>query len=164
MSPSAASCPPGLTYEGCCDTEGRVIYCDEGELFCIDCKQNEDAADQVCGWLDEYYECGGSGEDPAGKNPMQCKAAPSEDTGPVAPDAGGSETSVAADVGPSGETVAADAGTAVETTAPAPSGGGGSARKDSGCSAGPRSLPAALGLLLLVGLGLAWRRRRGVRY
>lgn len=57
----------GITYEGCCD--GTILkYCYGGSIKTIDCSNNG------CGWVDKYYDCGGSGEDPSGQNPITCPA------------------------------------------------------------------------------------------
>jgi len=61
----------GLTYEGCCDPEGRMLYCDGGKIYCADCA----AEDPQCGWHpdDGWYDCGSSGgEDPSGQYPKEC--------------------------------------------------------------------------------------------
>jgi hypothetical protein len=66
--PSSASCDD-VGYAGCCDAEGRVIWCD-GSLYCIDCA----ALDPACGWSsDGYYDCATEGgADPAGAHPIDC--------------------------------------------------------------------------------------------
>ena len=75
-TPSADSCDSSLTLFGCCDNRGRVIWCDGGKLFCIDCPSNGEPASQTCGWADNAdftgYDCGNVGEDPAGTNPLEC--------------------------------------------------------------------------------------------
>jgi len=71
--PSGNDCQ-GLNYEGCCDSEGRLLYCDQDQLFCIDCGQNP-----TCGWnaQGKYYDCGTNGaEDPSGSNPIACGGGP----------------------------------------------------------------------------------------
>jgi hypothetical protein len=69
LEPSSLDCG-GITYEGCCDTAGRVVFCKSGQLFCVDCA-NEDPS---CGWSDEgYYDCSTSGDpDPSDTYPMDC--------------------------------------------------------------------------------------------
>ncbi len=71
--PSASTCPDGLGYEGCCDLDGRLTWCQDGQLFCIACKEN-DPPDDSCGWLagDGYYDCGGTGADGSGSFPISC--------------------------------------------------------------------------------------------
>jgi len=72
--PSASSCPVALTMEGCCDELGRVIWCDGGMLYCIDCA----GLNPECGWdaAGSYYNCGTDGsEDPSGANPIDCAGA-----------------------------------------------------------------------------------------
>ncbi len=66
--PSSDDCM-GLTYEGCCDDLGRVLWCDNGMLFCIDCG----AANPECGWQGDFYDCGTDGSgDPSGSFPKEC--------------------------------------------------------------------------------------------
>ncbi len=75
---SAPTCPAGLTFEGCCDPKGRVVFCDNGKLFCIDCPKAAEAVQQTCGWDGEpgtgkgFYNCGLKGADPSGQNPLGC--------------------------------------------------------------------------------------------
>ena len=67
----AGECLDGLTYEGCCDDQGRLVWCEDGLLFCIDCT----AADIQCGWsaVAGFYDCGNPPEeDPSGQNPIDC--------------------------------------------------------------------------------------------
>ena len=70
--PSATPCPSNvLTYEGCCDSLGRLFWCEDGALFCIDCG----AENPECGWLSEagFYKCGTDGEpEPSGQFPKEC--------------------------------------------------------------------------------------------
>ncbi len=67
--PSSDDCM-GLTYEGCCDETGRVMWCDNGSLFCIDCVGG---GNEFCGWQGDFYDCGTDGsEDPSGANPLDC--------------------------------------------------------------------------------------------
>jgi agmatine/peptidylarginine deiminase len=75
--PSADTCPNGLTDIGCCDN-GRLLYCWENHLWCMDC-----AADgYVCGWYrgdNQYpagYYCGPQSillpSDPSRQYPPDC--------------------------------------------------------------------------------------------
>ena len=74
--PSAAGCDLVESYEGCCDEMGRVIWCDAGSTFCIDCA----GANPECGWQGEFYDCGTDGSgDPSGNNPKECAGGPSCD-------------------------------------------------------------------------------------
>ena len=69
--PSALSCPEeGLTDIGCCDEGNRVVWCEGGKLYCIDCPTYQ----TTCGWNASagYYDCGGQGADPSGQNPLEC--------------------------------------------------------------------------------------------
>jgi agmatine/peptidylarginine deiminase len=58
----------GITYDGCCDGEDTLVYCDGGELVVMGCQGGG------CGWLpqNEWYDCGGSGGDPSGAKPLDC--------------------------------------------------------------------------------------------
>jgi len=75
--PSVDTCPNGLTDIGCCDN-GRLLYCWENQLWCMDC-----AADgYVCGWYrgdnqnPAGYYCGPRSillpSDPSGQYPSDC--------------------------------------------------------------------------------------------
>ncbi len=57
----------GIEYEGCCDG-ATLAYCDGGELATVNC-----GADG-CGWVagQNWYDCGGDGEDPAGTFKLDC--------------------------------------------------------------------------------------------
>ena len=74
-TPSHPTCN-GITFAGCCDYKGRVLYCQNGSLYCIDC-----SSIPSCGWdaQDGFYDCStGGGTDPSGVNPKSCtKCAPS---------------------------------------------------------------------------------------
>ena len=65
-----------VTFAGCCD--GAVAtFCEGGAVQTMDCGANTDPAKKVCGWaaatdLGDIYDCGGSGEDPSGSNPIAC--------------------------------------------------------------------------------------------
>ncbi len=63
----------GASLSGCCDAAGRTIWCDGGQLYCINCK----AQGQTCGWSAtyEFYDCDQVGEDPTGINPLTCPGA-----------------------------------------------------------------------------------------
>lgn len=60
----------GVSLTGCCDTAGRTLWCDGGQLYCINCK----AQGQTCGWSAtyEFYDCDQVGEDPTGYYPIGC--------------------------------------------------------------------------------------------
>jgi uncharacterized surface protein with fasciclin (FAS1) repeats len=46
-------CPEGLTYEGCCDGNGQVAYCDFGSVYVDSCGESD-----TCAWSSgEYYWC-----------------------------------------------------------------------------------------------------------
>jgi hypothetical protein len=64
MKPSAESCPPALTFDGCCDDQGRAVYCQGGKLYCLDCP----GLSPSCGWNPgKGYNCGtDGGPDPSG--------------------------------------------------------------------------------------------------
>ncbi len=68
--PSASSCTAVETYEGCCDAYGRVIWCEDGQLYCVDCANRY----PQCGWDPEgFYNCGtNGGADPSGQFPKAC--------------------------------------------------------------------------------------------
>ena len=56
---------------GCCDPEGRLLWCESGELCMLDCAT---LAPQ-CGWNADvnYYDCKTEGaEDPSGEHPLAC--------------------------------------------------------------------------------------------
>lgn len=83
----AGTCVPGSTgcngisYEGCCN--GQVVqFCEDGQLNTMDCSTNTPPDDQ-CGWKEAegYYDCGGSGADPSGLNPVDCSGCSSDCTG-----------------------------------------------------------------------------------
>ncbi len=64
VEPSLPDCPPGVTYQGCCDSEGRVVYCQAGKFLCLDCA----SLSPTCGWTPgKNYNCGTDGTpDPSG--------------------------------------------------------------------------------------------------
>jgi MYXO-CTERM domain-containing protein len=74
-----------VTYEGCCDGQ-NLYYCENNQLYFINCSQNPS-----CGWQASgpYYDCGTAGTaDPSGTHPMACDSffgdagAPILDLGP----------------------------------------------------------------------------------
>jgi len=68
--PSAETCG-SVTDVGCCDAKGRVTYCQNGKLYCIDCA----SANPQCGWNAQngWYDCGTNGAaDPSDANPKAC--------------------------------------------------------------------------------------------
>ena len=67
--PSASDCA-GLDYYGCCDGSGRIVYCQGGELYCIDCA----TLSPSCGWSPgKGYNCGQEPlPDPSWAHPMKC--------------------------------------------------------------------------------------------
>ncbi len=64
LEPSAATCPPGLSYKGCCDSARRSVFCQGGKLICLDCA----GISPKCGWTPgKEYNCGTDGSpDPSG--------------------------------------------------------------------------------------------------
>lgn len=44
-----------VTFEGMCDDEGRVVWCEDEALYCIDCPSN----DMVCSFVQSvgWYNC-----------------------------------------------------------------------------------------------------------
>ncbi|MBI5524823.1 MAG: hypothetical protein HY897_00665 [Deltaproteobacteria bacterium] len=65
-----------VTFAGCC--AGSIVrYCEGGAVQEINCDENSDPAQKVCGWKDQtdigsIYDCGGDGIDPTGVNPIDC--------------------------------------------------------------------------------------------
>jgi hypothetical protein len=56
---------------GCCDIQGRVLWCENGSLYCQDCNQGM----LECGWKEQQnmYDCLTEGEeDPDGQHPKNC--------------------------------------------------------------------------------------------
>ncbi|NUN16259.1 MAG: hypothetical protein HUU55_21740 [Myxococcales bacterium] len=56
---------------GCCDVVGRLLWCDDNDLFCMDCGDNV----PYCGWNQAgYYDCGQPKNisDPTGVHPISC--------------------------------------------------------------------------------------------
>ena len=73
LEPSLDGDCAGLDAVGCCDAVGRVLWCQGGDLYCIDCAGTFPS----CGWNPSgYYDCGqdeGS-VDPGGEHPSACAA------------------------------------------------------------------------------------------
>jgi hypothetical protein len=65
----------GITFEGCCDPDGTLKYCENSkELKTINCNENNAA---FCGWNpdDKWYDCMTDGKkDPSGEFPYSCLA------------------------------------------------------------------------------------------
>ncbi len=71
LAPSLSGSCGGVDNAGCCDTQGRVLWCQGGDLYCIDCAWTFPS----CGWnANGYYDCGqGAGtSDPSGDHPPTC--------------------------------------------------------------------------------------------
>ena len=77
QEPSGGTCPGYISTYGCCDAQGRVVWCDRGRIYCNDCSRNP-APQNSCGWFEmeafRGYDCGGSGEDPEGLAIRECGA------------------------------------------------------------------------------------------
>lgn len=71
--PSAPACG-SIRRQGCCDAAGRVVWCERGALYCIDCTAAGSSG--ACGFKDvpafTGYDCGGAGDDPRGLFPATC--------------------------------------------------------------------------------------------
>ena len=66
---TAKGCPPWLGLAGCCDAEGRAVWCQGDIVYCHHCEWQKPA----CGWTGSKYRCGTKGnEDPSGEYPVQC--------------------------------------------------------------------------------------------
>ncbi|OQC42540.1 MAG: hypothetical protein BWX66_00459 [Deltaproteobacteria bacterium ADurb.Bin058] len=68
-APSSDDC--GLVKrQGCCDAHNRVIWCESGSLYCVDCAKPGSEGD--CGWKDTLfgYDCGGVGQ--SASFPLEC--------------------------------------------------------------------------------------------
>ncbi len=69
-----------LALAGCCDSTGRLLYCQGKDLYCIDCPGSFPA----CGWAPlgpgstlGNYDCGtAGGSDPSGVHPKSCATCP----------------------------------------------------------------------------------------
>jgi len=71
-NPSGSDCQ-GVSFEGCCGSDGRLYWCDGENLFCIDCNNSETA----CGWSVDrgFYDCNQEGKsEPTGNYPRECSA------------------------------------------------------------------------------------------
>ena len=73
LEPSTPGSCQGVGQAGRCDALGRVLYCDSGGLFCIDCAGRA----PYCGWAPNpgYYDCNVSEpgtSDPSGLAPRTC--------------------------------------------------------------------------------------------
>ena len=84
LEPSLDGDCAGLDAAGCCDAVGRVLWCQGGDLYCIDCAGTFPS----CGWNPSgYYDCGQAvgSVDPSGDHPSAC-------TGGCDPSCAGKET------------------------------------------------------------------------
>ena len=63
-TPSGHGCTD-MGIEGCCDAWGRNVWCQSGDLYCLDCPAQV-VPGNTCGWKIQFYDCGGEGPDPAG--------------------------------------------------------------------------------------------------
>ena len=89
-TPSGTDCGDINTI-GCCDDTNRVVWCDGGSLYCIDCP----SGDKTCGWSVDagFYDCSDTAtEDPSGENPISCVAAPDTCGDATCQDGAGGET------------------------------------------------------------------------
>ena len=71
LEPSVQGNCSGIDEVGCCDQVGRAIWCQNGNLYCVDCTDGF----LHCGWYDDgYYDCGAAGpfKDPSGVHPYGC--------------------------------------------------------------------------------------------
>jgi len=71
LEPSLTGTCGGVDEVGCCDSMGRVLWCQDGDLYCIDCA----VTFPVCGWNPiGYYDCGqeAGAVDPDGEHPPAC--------------------------------------------------------------------------------------------
>ncbi|MDP6944119.1 MAG: hypothetical protein QF464_08225, partial [Myxococcota bacterium] len=83
LEPSVAGGCEGVDYTGCCDVTGRALWCDQGDLYCLDCADGF----EFCGWNTlGYYDCGQAlgSADPTGDAPASCSGCPAECTGDAA--------------------------------------------------------------------------------
>lgn len=70
--PAATGCDTVGSGEGCCDAWGRVVWCDGGDTYCIDCESSKIPS---CGWspLSGFYDCATDGaEESTGTYPIAC--------------------------------------------------------------------------------------------
>ena len=82
VEPSVKNGCAGVADAGCCDIQGRALWCDGGDLYCLDCNDGFPA----CGWNTYgYYGCGqtAGSQDPSGQHPISC--APCAGCAPDAP-------------------------------------------------------------------------------
>ena len=73
----------GITYEGCCDGDNVLKWCEEGQVTEVDCSTNPQAPGPLCGWegTEGYYWClDNTNPDPSNANPRPC--------GPCEPECG----------------------------------------------------------------------------
>jgi hypothetical protein len=80
LEPSLVGGCEGIDYTGCCDLSGRAMWCDKGDLYCVDCADGFES----CGWNTlGYYDCGQAqgSADPSGDAPASCDPCPPECTG-----------------------------------------------------------------------------------
>ena len=77
LEPSVVGGCESIDYTGCCDLSGRAIWCDKGDLYCVDCADGF----EFCGWNAlGYYDCGQSqgSVDPSGEASPSCDPCPAE--------------------------------------------------------------------------------------
>ena len=162
-------CGDGLTWEGTCDTEARVIWCQDGDEASLECKPGTH-----CGWSpDGYYDClvdnGGEGGGYGGGG----GAGGNGDSGATPENTpGGSQSSSSGGTDPAqpAPKAAASAEPHPPTTEKPPSDPGGSSSDDStllpsptasepaaGCAGTSGAQPGLLALLLLTILLLGRR-------
>ncbi len=83
LEPSLVNGCAGITDVGCCDVQGRALWCEGNDLYCLDCGDGFD----FCGWSDfGYYGCGEAqgSSDPSGNFPATCGECPAECDGDAA--------------------------------------------------------------------------------
>lgn len=71
LEPSVVGGCQGVPSLGCCDVPGRNLWCQGGDLYCLDCTDGF----QACGWNPQgYYDCGqtAGAVDPTGTNSIGC--------------------------------------------------------------------------------------------
>lgn len=72
LVPSIQGKCAGIDFAGCCDPKGRVLWCKDNNLYCLNCADGFG----LCGWNDtgDYYDCGFDEpvEDPTGQHPYGC--------------------------------------------------------------------------------------------
>jgi hypothetical protein len=69
--PMYYGCPIVDSFAGCCDEQGRLIWCQDGDTYCWDCVGHDQPE---CGWDEGFgaYDCGAGGGDPSGEFPFAC--------------------------------------------------------------------------------------------